>query len=52
MTPEGLPITEYLPEDHIGRETYGLVKDPTPDKGRSLRDKAAERERERRERGT
>ena len=33
-TPEGLPITEYLPEDHYGRETYGLVKDPTPNKGR------------------
>lgn len=52
MTPEGLPITEYLPEGHAGRETYGLVKDPTPDKGRLLRDKAEERERERRERGT
>lgn len=46
----GLPITEYLPEDHEGRKTYGLVKDPTPDKGRALRDKAAERERERKER--
>ena len=33
-TPEGLPITEYLPEDHEGRKTYGLVTDPTPDKGR------------------
>jgi len=33
-TPEGLPITEYLPEGHHGRETYGIVKDPTPDKGR------------------
>jgi ferredoxin-thioredoxin reductase catalytic chain len=31
-----LPITEYLPEDHEGREIYGLVKDPTPDKGRAL----------------
>ena len=47
---QGLPITEYLPEDHEGRKTYGVVKDPTPDKGRALRDKAAERERERRER--
>jgi len=47
---QGLPITEYLPEDHEGRKTYGLVKDPTPDKGRALRDKAAERERERKER--
>lgn len=34
VTPEGLPITEYLPEDHYGRTNYGVVKDPTPDKGR------------------
>jgi len=47
---EGLPITEYLPADHVGRESYGVVKDPTPDKGRPLRDKAEEREKERRER--
>ncbi len=47
---EGMPITEYLPEDHEGRAIYGLVKDPTPDKGRVLRDKAAEREKERKER--
>lgn len=47
---EGLPITEYLPEDHEGRQIYGHVADPTPDKGRPLRDKAAEREVERRER--
>ncbi len=33
---EGLPITEYLPEDHEGREVYGLVKDPAPDKGRAM----------------
>ena len=32
---EGLPITEYLPEDHEGRAIYGLVEDPTPDKGRA-----------------
>ena len=50
VTAEGLPITEYLPETHEGRQIYGLVKDPTPDKGRPLRDKAAEREIERRER--
>jgi ferredoxin-thioredoxin reductase catalytic chain len=37
---DGLPITEYLPEDHEGRQIYGLVKDPTPDKGRALRHKA------------
>jgi len=50
VTPEGLPITEYLPEDHEGLKTYGVVKDPTPDKGRPLRNKAAEREKERKER--
>jgi ferredoxin-thioredoxin reductase catalytic chain len=47
---EGLPITEHLPEDHEGRQIYGLVPDPTPDKGRQLRHKADEREKERRER--
>ena len=47
---EGLPITEYLPEDHEGRKIYGLVKDPTPDKGRVLRNNAEEREIERKER--
>ena len=47
---EGLPITEYLPEDHEGRKTYGLVKDPMPEKGRPLRDKWQEREVERKER--
>ena len=36
VTTEGVPITEYLPEDHEGRQAYGLVKDPTPDKGRAL----------------
>lgn len=49
---EGLPITEYLPEDHPGRQAYGLVPDPTPEKGRPLRDKAGEREQERRERSS
>ena len=33
---EGLPITEHLPEGHEGREIYGLVKDPDPDKGRAM----------------
>jgi ferredoxin-thioredoxin reductase catalytic chain len=47
---EGLPITEHLPEGHEGREMYGEVKDPTPDKGRPLRHKAAEREQERKDR--
>ena len=39
VNPEGMPITEYLPEDHEGRQSYGLVKDPTPGKGRELKDK-------------
>ena len=39
VSPEGLPITEYLPEEHEGRQIYGLVKDPTPDKGREARHK-------------
>ena len=36
---DGVPITEYLPEDHDGRQAYGLVKDPFPDKGREYKDK-------------
>ncbi len=32
----GLPITEHLPEGHEGREIYGIVKDPDPDKGRAI----------------
>ncbi len=34
VTPEGLPITEYLPAGHEGLTTYGLVLDPTPRQGR------------------
>jgi ferredoxin-thioredoxin reductase catalytic chain len=37
VTPEGLPITEHLPDGHEGREIYGVVTDPTPDKGREGR---------------
>jgi ferredoxin-thioredoxin reductase catalytic chain len=37
-TPEGLPITEYLPEDHEGRQVYGLVLDPTPTRGRESKE--------------
>jgi len=37
---DGLPITEYLPEGHEGREVYGLVHDPTPEKGRACRHRA------------
>ncbi|HKD80665.1 MAG TPA: ferredoxin-thioredoxin reductase catalytic domain-containing protein [Candidatus Angelobacter sp.] len=47
---QGLPITEYLPEDHEGRKTYGLVKDPTPGQGCALKHKAEDRETERKER--
>lgn len=50
LNEEGLPITEYLPEDHEGRQIYGLVRDPHPDKGRPLRDKWQEREKERKQR--
>ncbi len=50
VTPDGMPITEYLPEGHEGREIYGDVADPTPDKGRESRDKAEQREIERKER--
>ncbi len=39
VTPEGTPITEHLPEDHEGRQIYGVVKDPTPGQGRELADK-------------
>jgi len=37
---DGMPITEYLPEDHEGRQAYGLITDLTPNKGRALRHKA------------
>lgn len=37
VTPEGLPITEYLPLGHEGREIYGLVQDPTPNRRRESR---------------
>jgi ferredoxin-thioredoxin reductase catalytic chain len=47
---DGLPITEYLPPDHEALATYGIVKDPTPDKGRALRNQAEARETERKER--
>ena len=47
---EGMPITEHLPDDHEGKEMYGVIEDPHPDKGRALRNKAEEREIERRER--
>lgn len=40
VTEEGLPITQYLPEDHEGRQSYGVVLDPTPGKGRALRHRA------------
>lgn len=42
VTPEGMPITEYLPEDHEGRQIYGLIKDPVPGKGREASTKEEE----------
>jgi len=47
---EGMPITEYLPEEHEGRAIYGEVKDPTPEQGRPLRGQAEAREKERKDR--
>jgi len=41
VTPAGLPITEYLPPEHNGRTTYGLVLDPTRAKGREARSAGA-----------
>jgi ferredoxin-thioredoxin reductase catalytic chain len=38
VTREGLPITQHLPEDHEGRQVYGLVLDPTPAKGRESKE--------------
>ena len=46
VTEEGLPITEHLTEEHEEPHIYGLVKDPTPDKERAMRNKDAEREEE------
>jgi len=40
VTPEGKPVTEYLPIDHDGRKTYGVVRDPTPKPRTPLRDMA------------
>ena len=37
---DNLPITEYLPEGHEGREIYGHVADPAPEKGRALKDRS------------
>jgi ferredoxin-thioredoxin reductase catalytic chain len=34
VRPDGQPITEHLPEGHEGRETWGVVADPTPELGR------------------
>ncbi len=30
VSPNGMPITQHLPEGHEGRKTYGVVQDPTP----------------------
>jgi len=34
VRPDGLPITEHLPEWHEGRAIWGVVSDPTPELGR------------------
>ncbi len=34
VRPDGLPITEHLPEGHEGREAWDEVADPTPESGR------------------
>jgi ferredoxin-thioredoxin reductase catalytic chain len=34
VRPDGLPITEHLPEGHEGREVWGIIADPTTDRGR------------------
>jgi ferredoxin-thioredoxin reductase catalytic chain len=34
VRPDGLPITEHLPEGHEGRTAWGTVDDPTPEAGR------------------
>lgn len=36
-TASGMPITQYLDEDHQRRKAYGFVEDPTPGKGRALK---------------
>jgi ferredoxin-thioredoxin reductase catalytic chain len=33
VRPDGLPITEHLPEGHEGLATWGVVPAPTPDLG-------------------
>jgi hypothetical protein len=38
-----LPVTEYLAEDHEGLVAFGVVEDPTRDKGREL-NKSAKRD--------
>lgn len=37
---DDLPITEHLPEDHEGRQIYGLLPDPTQEQGRAWRDRS------------
>jgi len=44
VRPDGLPITEYLPENHEGKQIYGVIEDPTPEQGRELRHKAEDYE--------
>jgi ferredoxin-thioredoxin reductase catalytic chain len=50
VRPDGRPITAHLPSEHPGRVAYGALTDPTPERGRPLRDDTPRRERERIER--
>ncbi|XPV76963.1 MAG: ferredoxin-thioredoxin reductase catalytic domain-containing protein [Desulfovibrio sp.] len=34
VTDKDFPVTEHLPEGHDGKEVYGLITDPAPEKGR------------------
>lgn len=37
-----MPITEHLPEEHEGRQMYGINQDPAPEQGRALRNQATD----------
>lgn len=50
VTEQGVPVTEHLPPGHEGRQIYGETRDPNPERGRGLRQRAEERELERRRR--
>lgn len=39
VTENNFPVTEHLPENHEGRQIYGLVPDPHPELGRPMKDR-------------